>query len=212
MQTDDLIARLSDGIDPVASGTVARFLFRGLAAGILVSVVLMMTTLGLRPDLAQAIQGGTFWMKFCYTLTIAVLGMWAVERSGRPGCDPVRPSLFLVLPVLAILVIAAVQLLRSGANMHALIMGSSARVCAVLIFALSIPLLSGIFWALRSLAPTRLLQAGAAAGLLSGSTAATIYALHCPETAAPFVALWYSAGILLSTLVGALLGRWALRW
>ena len=212
MQTDDLITHLSDTIDPVAPGTVARFLFRGLAAGILVSVILMMTTLGLRPDLAQAIQGATFWMKFCYTLTIAALGLWVVERSGRPGCDPVRPSLFLVLPVLVILVIAAVQLLRPGANTHALIMGSSARVCAFLIFALSIPLLGGIFWALRSLAPTRLLQAGAAAGLLSGSTAATIYALHCPETAAPFVAIWYSAGILLSTLVGALLGRWALRW
>jgi hypothetical protein len=91
-------------------------------------------------------------------------------------------------------------------------MGSSARVCPVIIFALSVPLLGGIFWALQSLAPTRLTQAGAAAGLLSGSTAATIYALHCPETGAPFVALWYSAGILLSTLVGALLGRWALRW
>src|ERR1700722_1583199 len=156
MQTDDLIAHLSDGIDPVASGTVARFLFRGLAAGILVSAVLTMTTLGLRPDLAQAIQGGPFWMKFCYTLTIAVLGMWVVERSGRPGSDPVRPSLFLALPVLAIFVIAAVQLLRPGANTHTLIMGNSARVCALLIFFLSIPLLGGIFWALRSLAPTRL--------------------------------------------------------
>jgi len=212
MQTDDLIARLSDGIDPVASGTVARFLFRGLLAGIVASVVLMMTTLGLRPDLAEAIQGGTFWMKFCYTLTIAVLGVWVVERSGRPGCDPVRPSLFLMLPVLAIFAIAAVELLRPGADMHALIMGSSARVCPVLIFTLSVPLLGGIFWALRSLAPTRLVQAGAAAGLLSGSTAATIYVLHCPEVGAPFVALWYSAGILLSTLVGALMGRWALRW
>src|SRR5271168_5435806 len=108
MQTDDLIARLSDGIDPVASGTVARFLFRGLAAGILVSVVLMMTTLGLRPDLAQAIRGATFWMKFCYTLTIAALGLRVVERSGRPGGNPVRPSRFLVLPVLAIFVIASV--------------------------------------------------------------------------------------------------------
>ena len=145
-------------------------------------------------------------MKFCYTLAIAALGLRVAERSGRPDATPFRPSLFLALPVLAIFAIAAVQLLPPGADTHTLIMGSSARVCAVLIFFLSIPLLGGIFWALRSLAPTRLMQAGAAAGLLSGSTAATIYALHCPETAAPFVALWYSAGILLSTLVGALFG------
>jgi hypothetical protein len=212
MRTEDLIGLLSDGIDPVKPRTVARFLATGLAAGIAVSVVAMLTTLGLRHDLSHAVQGAAFWTKFCYTLTIAAFGLWVVERSGRPGCDPVGPSLFLAIPVIAIFAIAGVQLLRPGADMHALIMGSSARVCAVLIFALSIPLLGGIFWALRSLAPTRLVQAGAAAGLLSGSTAATIYALHCPETAAPFVALWYSAGILLSTLVGALLGRWALRW
>ena len=91
-------------------------------------------------------------------------------------------------------------------------MGRSANVCAFLIALISLPLFAGVFWALRQLAPIRLTRAGAAAGLLAGATGATIYAFHCTESAAPFVAIWYTAGIALTTLIGAALGRWVLRW
>jgi hypothetical protein len=57
-----------------------------------------------------------------------------------------------------------------------------------------------------------LTEAGAAAGLLAGSAAATIYAFHCPESTPTFIAIWYTVGILLPALVGAALGRWLLRW
>ncbi len=78
-------------------------------------------------------------------------------------------------------------------------MGHSADVCSVLIAALALPLFGGLFWSLRKLAPTRLTQAGAAAGLLAGSAAATIYAFHCTESTATFIAIWYTAGIALTT-------------
>ena len=83
---------------------------------------------------------------------------------------------------------------------------------SVLIAGLSLPLFAGLFWSLRRLAPTRLTQAGAAAGLLAGSAAATIYAFHCTESTATFIAIWYTAGIALTTLMGAALGRFLLRW
>ena len=54
--------------------------------------------------------------------------------------------------------------------------------------------------------------AGASAGFLSGATSAALYCFHCPETAAPFILIWYTLGILLTTALGALLGRWILRW
>jgi hypothetical protein len=53
---------------------------------------------------------------------------------------------------------------------------------------------------------------GAIAGLLAGATGAFIYAFHCDESAAPFVALWYTIGISLVGLLGAALGRILLRW
>ncbi len=74
---------------------------------------------------------------------------------------------------------------------------------------LSAPIFFALFWALRSLAPTRLRLAGAVAGLLAGARETFIYAFHCNESAAPFVAIWYTMGIV---AVGTLFGRLALRW
>jgi hypothetical protein len=65
---------------------------------------------------------------------------------------------------------------------------------------------------MKGLAPTRLRLAGAAAGLLAGTTGALVYCLHCPELEAPFLGFWYLLGMLIPTAVGALLGSRLLRW
>ncbi|HSV58580.1 MAG TPA: NrsF family protein, partial [Variovorax sp.] len=66
--------------------------------------------------------------------------------------------------------------------------------------------------ALKGLAPTRPALAGAAAGIMAGGAGATVYALHCPELAAPFLAVWYVAGMLIPVVAGALIGPRLLRW
>ena len=58
----------------------------------------------------------------------------------------------------------------------------------------------------------RLLPLILAAGLLSGTTAALVYCLHCPEMAAPFIGFWYLLGMLIPALAGALLSHRLLRW
>jgi hypothetical protein len=93
-----------------------------------------------------------------------------------------------------------------------LLMGQSWRVCPRNILALSLPILAATLVVVRRLAPTRLVLAGAAAGLFSGGVAATVYGLHCPESTMPFVAVWYSLGISAPVVIGAVLGPWALRW
>ena len=77
---------------------------------------------------------------------------------------------------------------------------------------LSVPVFVAVVWAMQGLAPTRLRLAGAAAGLVSGSLGALVYALHCPELAAPFLGPWYLLGVLIPAGVGALLGPRLLRW
>ena len=74
------------------------------------------------------------------------------------------------------------------------------------------PVFAAAMVALRSLAPTRPAWAGAAAGALAGGAGAAVYALHCPELAAPFLAVWYVAGMGLPVLLGAVLGPRLLRW
>ena len=213
MQTDELIAHLSGGLEPVDGREVMRILATGLALGLLGSALLMALTIGVRPDILDAMGGEAFWLKFLYTLAIAMLGLKLVERVGRPGTDATVPALLIAIPVLVLMAMMAMQVMPAdGATRHTLLMGHSADVCSVLIAALALPLFGGLFWSLRRLAPTRLTQAGAAAGLLAGSAAATIYAFHCTESTATFIAIWYTAGIALTTGMGAALGRWMLRW
>ncbi|MEY3253450.1 MAG: hypothetical protein RL227_2423, partial [Pseudomonadota bacterium] len=77
---------------------------------------------------------------------------------------------------------------------------------------LSLPALAAAMWALRGLAPTHPAQAGAAAGLFAGALGAFGYSLACDELALPFIAAWYTLGVLLTAGLGALLGPRVLRW
>lgn len=54
--------------------------------------------------------------------------------------------------------------------------------------------------------------AGAGTGLLAGAVGAFAYAFYCPETAAPFLAIWYALGIAIPAALGALLGPRVLHW
>lgn len=212
MRTDDLIAQLSTGLEPVKTGAVTRILLISAGVGIVASIALMLGHLGLRYDFDTAISSFGLWMKVTYTFAIAGFGLWLVERAGRPGADMTRPITMLALPLLAIALLAALQLSAPGVDMNRMVMGYSSDVCATNILIVAAPILLAVFWALRQLAPTRLTLAGAGAGLFAGAAGATVYAFHCMEATAPFIAIWYTLGIALTTALGALLGRFLLRW
>jgi hypothetical protein len=212
MRTDELIAQLSGGLEPVKNGAVARTLAGALLVGFAGSVLVMLVAIGLRHDLESAMMSVGMWTKLVYTFTIAGFGFWLVERAGRPGAEMTRPALMLALPVLAIILLAALQLSAPGADMPVLVLGRSSRVCAFLVTMTALPTLLAIFWALRQLAPTRLTLAGAGAGLFAGGVGAFVYSFHCTEGAAPFIAIWYTLGVAMTTAIGAILGRHALRW
>jgi len=93
-----------------------------------------------------------------------------------------------------------------------LLLGGSARVCPLSIAVISSPLFAALMWTLRGLAPTRLRLTGAVAGAAAGALGALVYTLHCPELAAPFLAVWYVCGILIPMSIGASLGPRLLRW
>jgi hypothetical protein len=213
MKTDDLIAALTSDPEPVLRRAVGRTLLTGLLAGAAISLALMLVWLGPRPDLMLAMATPMFWMKFVYALSIAVFGFALVDRLARPGGEGGRWSLLIFAP-LAVIVAMALYRYFSAPEMSrtALVMGSSWRVCAANILILSLPIFAGAFWSLRALAPTRLMLAGATAGVLAGALGTFIYAFHCTESAAPFVAVWYTLGIAAVGVLGALLGRLVLRW
>jgi len=212
MRTDDLIATLSAELAPTPPGVFWRRVAIGTAGGTLAAALLWLGSMGPRADLAEAVVAWPFWMKFFYTLTIAVTGLWLLSRAGRPGATLLPPVLTLLVPIAAMIALAGLALMEPDADTHRLLMGHTGLWCPFAIALVSLPILAGSFWSLKKLAPTRLTLAGGAAGLFAGSSGAFVYAFYCTESAAPFVAIWYSLGTGLSSIVGALLGKTALRW
>jgi hypothetical protein len=213
VKTDELIESLSNGLAPVSPRAVAMRLAEGTLAGVLVSFVLMWAWLGIRPDLMDAMATSAYWMKFFYTLALAGLAYWATERLARPG-GVARLAMSGAAIVFAILfAMAAMQWMRAAPESRMpLVMGHSARMCPWRILALSLPVFAGTIWSLSKLAPTRLVRAGAMAGLASGALGAWVYAFHCDESAAPFVLVFYTLSIVAVSIAGALAAGRFLRW
>ena len=213
MKTDDLIAMLAAGVEPVDPHLAAKRFATALLLGGTVSLMLLLVNNGIRPDLAQAALAPILWVKLCFALTVAVSALVLTERLSRPGVQPGHAWLGVGLPWLAISVVGLVGLM--GAQPEArlgLVLGRTWQSCAFSIGFLSLPVFIGVVWALRGLAPTRPALAGACAGLLSAAVGTLVYTLHCPEIEAPFLAVWPVLGLLIPTAAGALLGPKLLRW
>lgn len=213
MKTDELAAMLATEAGPVDRHFVGRRYAAALMGGAAVSTLLMLSVLGLRPDLGEAIYRPMFWVKLLFAASMA-WGSWlATERLSRPGKRLGQVPLGLITPVLAIWALAALTL--AGAEPGErwdLLLGATWQSCPWLIAMLSAPVFFGAFWAMGGLAPTRLTLAGTAAGLLAGAAATVIYCLHCPEMDAPFLGTWYLLGMLIPSLLGMAVGRLLLRW
>lgn len=213
MNTDDLIAALSDDFTPVRRHAVGWRLAAGIGIGALVSAAAVIFGLGIRPDITLAMHGFPFWMKWGYTISLSVAALIVTAQLARPDSDRLRWLWLTAIPVLLLAGTGALELIRTPpGDWLKMWLGASWMVCPWRVLALAMPIFVGLLWSFRRLAPTRLRAAGAAAGLAAGAFAATVYCLHCPEVSAIFVLTWYSLGILLATSVGALLGPRLLRW
>ncbi|MEO7177985.1 MAG: DUF1109 domain-containing protein [Allosphingosinicella sp.] len=213
MRTEDLVASLVGNIRPVQRRAVPRRIWLGIAGGGLATFALMISWLGLRPDLGQAVMGFTFWMKWGYTISIGAIAILATMRLAHPEADQARELRWLAVPVAALAALTLLQLLTTApGDWAALWQGRSWRVCTLKVTTLSLPILAGLIVAFRAFAPTRLRLTGAIAGLAAGACGATLYGLHCPEVSALFVLVWYSLGIACAAAIGALVGPWLLRW
>jgi len=213
MKTDALISLLATGNTPVPRHAVGQRFGLALAMGLPLAAVLLALTLGLRLDLLQAASEPIFWTKLAFAALLALAALFTAQRLARPGMRLGGVLSALSLPVLVLWLYAALVWADTEPSLRAaLIFGSTWRTCPFNIGMVSLPLLAATLWALRGLAPTRLALAGAGAGLLSGALGALVYALHCPESAAPFVAVWYVLGMALPTAAGAALGPRVLRW
>jgi hypothetical protein len=213
MRTDELVTLLATSAGAVESGVAARRYAFALGWGAFGATLLMAILLGVRPDLDAAAKLPMFWIKLALPMSLVAASLFAASRLSRPGARLRWVPGALAAPLVAIWLLAAYVLLGVPPPERAeLVMGQTWRYCLINVSLLSAPALVATLWAMKGLAPTRLHLAGGAAGLLAGAIGASIYALHCPEMEAPFIGVWYVAGMLIPAVAGAMAGRVVLRW
>lgn len=211
MQTHELIAALASGAGPARRAAAARRLVPAILAGALASAALAVGVLG--PVPAGMLGNPALWTKLAYAAALALSAAWLVARRGRPAAPTARASSLVVAVFAVMLGLGVVSWWSAPPAMRsAALMGQTWSVCFALIVSISLPALVGSLWVLRGLAPTEPRAAGLAAGLLAGALGTMGYSLHCPESTLPFIALWYSLGVVLTGVLGAALGPRLLRW
>lgn len=209
--TDDLIARLSADLKPVRPMAMQRQLVGALMVSGIVAAIAMLMLLGMRADTAAASTTMIYWTKFGYTLALALLGLAATLVAARPLGRANWPWLAGIGLLGALLVFAGIQLALADDKMP-LIMGSSILRCLSYIPILSLPALLGAILVLRRMAPASPSFAGFAAGIMAGGTGAWVYSFACAETGIMFLMLWYTLAVIIVGGIGAILGRFVLRW
>jgi hypothetical protein len=211
MNTDDLIRLLARDAGPAPRGEVARRLGPVAAWGVTASGLLAFLLLGFVPAGTYAFPAP--WFKLAYAAAMAAAAAWLTAQLARPVSRTAAPSRAVGAVLIGALAIGALSwwTTPSESRMPGLF-GHSWALCPWFVLVLSLPALAGVMQALRRLAPTRPREAGFAAGLLAGSLGAAGYALACTDLAMSFVAVWYTLGMLMTGLLGALLGPRVLRW
>ena len=212
MKTDDLIKVIAE--DAAASPpSVGARMAAALAIGGALAAALFAYRLGVRPDITNALHTWRFDAKLVMTLLCFIAALSATARLARPDADRRRALAALSFPLLALALCIGWELATTPAHTWSIrAIGSNSRLCVTSIIGMSIAPLAALVMALRAGAPRSPAMAGAAAGLLAGGLAATLYAIHCPDDSPLFVGLWYAPVVLLIALAGAVIGHRLLRW
>src|SRR5271169_4431658 len=213
MRTENLTALLATNLEPVDSGRTMRRYALGITVGALAALILAAGVLRLNPALPREVSESAFWVRELFCASLGVLAVLCVARLGRPATRLGLLPAGIAAVVLIMWILAAISLFSAASQSRVhLLVGTTFAVCPFLIAFISAPLFFFFLWILKDLAPTRLRWAGAGAGFAAGSIGALVYTLHCPELAAPFLAIWYLLGVLIPTAIGAGLGPRLLRW
>ena len=211
MKTDDLINLLvKDARIRVRFG---RTFLLALTAGVVISAILLLSTVGIRKNMSDMIETPRVMFKIGLTLLLAATATRLAFRMGKPGLSLRSSVLALGIPFVVLVAGIVTELLviprdAWGQSME----GHFSSFCLFFVPTLAIAPLAAILYSVRQGAPENPGTAGAVAGLAAGGIAAAIYAWHCPDDSPLFLVTWYSIGILIATGAGFLLGKRVLRW
>lgn len=212
-KTSNLIDQLVTDLKPESRSRLLRSISLGALSGAAVSGIIVGLLWGVRPDMGAALYTSLFWIKEIFVVSLAIVGFFAMLKLARPDGHARGPIFLVFAIVLGLGALAMLQLASAPTeSWKRLIMGNTSAVCPWLILLLGVPIMFGLIWAMRRMAPTKLQLAGVTAGLTAGALSALIYSVSCDESAIPFIFIWYGGAITIMAIIGAFIGPRALRW
>ena len=213
MKTDDLITLLSADVEPVDHRWLVRTIGAAVAAGATVAVAAAVLALGPRSGVTDLAALAPVLLKIAFALAALIPASIFLMRLARPGGERRMSVPLVVLPFVAIVLLAALSLaMAPSSHWSGMVTGHNWLECAISIPLIAVVPFALLTWAVRRAAPTDLARTGALAGLVAGALSAAGYALHCVDDSVPFVAVWYGGTIALCTFAGWKLGPRLLRW
>lgn len=211
MQTDDLIARMSNeavqpALRPARLGIV-------MALSMLVPVAVFLGLLGTRHGLLTAWSNPVVPFKTLLPLMTCGLSLMLVLRLIRPEARAGATVWVYAVPLLTALALwVGAFALRPPSARFAEVGAFSLAECVGLIVLLATFPVAIMLRLVRRGAAASPTLSGALIGLTAASGVATGYSLFCTRDNPLFFVTWYGAAILIVTLISAVLGRRVLRW
>ena len=213
MRTDLLVDRLSQNLRPVRRRSIKReaLLLLVLGAIELAAFVGMGFT---RPDMPVAMDIPSFWWKLASTGLIATLGAGVALMSADPVRSP-RRGLRWILACVAVIFATGWLIDAAGDGAAELIRRldwTHGLQCVWVMAALSIPPAIALGGLIRRAAPTDRSGTALAAGLSSAGWGAFVFVFACPSDDPLYIAVWYTVGCSIVTVLGRAvllrLSRW----
>lgn len=213
MRTRDLVAKLAGDVQPTERNAVARTLNRALMTGLAGNAILLVALYGIDSGMPEQMLTAIFWIRLAFPLAIIAAALKLAERLARPGAALRLAWIAALVPIAAMLLVAAAILFAAPAE-YRLRWGLGATWAATTANAvlLSLPSLAAVMHAMKGLAPTRLVLAGAGAGVLAGAQGLLVHSLYCSEMPVAFWSIWHVLAIAVTAGIGAIIAPSYLRW
>lgn len=213
MRTEALVDRLSHDLRPIRRRSIAREVLLLLVLG-LVEVAVLLGMGFMRPDMPVAMRAPSFWWKLTSMGLIAVLGAGVAILSADPVRSPRRGLRWILVCTVAIL--ASGWLIdASGNGLTDLVRRldwSQGLQCVWQMIVLSIPPAIALGVLIRRGAPTDRAGTALAAGLASAAWGAFVFVFACPSDDPLYIAVWYTLGCSVVTILGRAILMRLSRW
>jgi hypothetical protein len=217
MPNDPFIDQLVRDLKPVQRRRAG--MDAGIVVGLCIVELLLYLAMGAaRPDIVAALQLPSFWWRLVSCGALALLAALTAIASFNPVASPHRG--LRQLGALGALAIAAGWCVDA---MHGSSLGGNSALgarlnwpeglqCLYHMVVLSLPPILALGLLMRRGAPTEPAGTALAIGIAAAAWGAFVYVFACPDDDALYIAVWYTVGMGLITLLARgllpLLTRW----